>query len=140
MKKIKLYRPVGEKEMLLIAESGFEKFPSRLEWQPIFYPVLNEEYASEIASKWNTTDPFGNYLGFVTAFEISEDEFKKYPIENVGGKIHNELWVPADQLESFNEAIQGEIKTLKVYIGKDYKTSESLLVNEIMKTVENIHN
>ena len=140
MKKIKLYRPVGEKEMLLIAESGFEKFPPRLEWQPIFYPVLNEEYASEIASKWNTTDPFGNYLGFVTAFEISEDEFKKYPIENVGGKIHNELWVPADQLESFNEAIQGEIKTLKVYIGKNYKTSESLLVNEIMKTVENIHN
>ena len=140
MKKIKLYRQVGEKEMLLIAESGFEKFPPRLEWQPIFYPVLNEEYASEIASKWNTTDPFGNYLGFVTAFEISEDEFKKYPIENVGGKIHNELWVPADQLESFNEAIQGEIKTLKVYIGKNYKTSESLLVNEIMKTVENIHN
>lgn len=137
MKKIKLYRPVGEKEMLLIAESGFKKFPPRLEWQPIFYPVLNEEYASEIASKWNTTDPFGNYLGFVTGFEISEDEFKKYPIENVGGKIHNELWVPANQLESFNEAIQGEIKTLKVYIGKDYKTSESLLVNEIMKTVEN---
>ncbi|SNR16145.1 ADP-ribosylation/crystallin J1 [Tenacibaculum jejuense] len=139
MKKIKLYRPVGEKEMLLIAESGFEKFPPRLEWQPIFYPVLNEEYASEIASKWNTTDPFGNYLGFVTAFEISEEEFKKYPIENVGGKIHNELWVPADQLESLNEAIQGEIKTLKVYIGKDYKTSESLLVNEIMKTVEKVY-
>ncbi len=137
MKKIKLYRPVGEKEMQLIAESGFKKFPPRLEWQPIFYPVLNEEYASEIASKWNTTDPLGNYLGFVTAFEISEEEFKKYPIENVGGKIHNELWVPADQLESFNESIQGEIKTLKVYIGKDYKTSESLLVNEIMKTVEN---
>ncbi|WP_299840080.1 ADP-ribosylation/crystallin J1 [uncultured Tenacibaculum sp.] len=133
----KLYRPVGEKEMQLIAESGFKKFPPRLEWQPIFYPVLNEEYASEIASKWNTTDPFGNYLGFVTAFEISEEEFKKYPIENVGGIIHNELWVPADQLESFNESIQGEIKTLKVYIGKDYKTSESLLVNEIMKTVEN---
>ncbi|WP_442266373.1 ADP-ribosylation/crystallin J1 [Tenacibaculum sp. ZS6-P6] len=140
MKKIKLYRPVGEKEMQLIAESGFKKFPPRLEWQPIFYPVLNEEYASEIASKWNTTDPFGNYLGFVTAFEISEDEFKKYPIENVGGKIHNELWVSANQLESFNDSIQGEIKTLKVYIGKDYKTSESLLVNEIMKTVENFHN
>ncbi len=140
MKKIKLYRPVGEKEMQLIAESGFKKFPPRLEWQPIFYPVLNEEYASEIASKWNTTDPFGNYLGFVTAFEISEDEFKKYPIENVGGKIHNELWVPADQLESFNDSIQGEIKTLKVYIGKDYKTSESELVNEIMGTLEKVYN
>lgn len=140
MKKIKLYRPVGEKEMLLIAESGFKKFPPRLAWQPIFYPVLNEAYASEIASKWNTTDPFGNYLGFVTVFEISESEFKKYKVENVGGTIHNELWVPADQLESFNDAIQGEVETLKVYVGKDYKTSESPLVNEIMNNIENIHN
>lgn len=44
-----LYRPVGLKEMELIAESGFKKFPPRLMWQPIFYPVLNEQYASQIA-------------------------------------------------------------------------------------------
>ncbi|WP_228411917.1 hypothetical protein [Chryseobacterium sp. KLBC 52] len=70
MKTTTLYRPVGEKEMILIIESGFKEFPPRLEWQPIFYPVLNEEYASEIAEKWNTRDEAGNYLGFVTQFDV----------------------------------------------------------------------
>jgi hypothetical protein len=50
MKTITLYRPVGEKEMMmLIVESNYSKFPPRLEWQPIFYPVLDKDYASEIA-------------------------------------------------------------------------------------------
>ena len=49
-----LYRPVGEQELALIRESGYTAFPPRLPEQPIFYPVLNEQYAVEIASKWNT--------------------------------------------------------------------------------------
>jgi hypothetical protein len=44
-----LYRPVGSKELELIKESGYSKFPPRLPEQPIFYPVMNEEYASHIA-------------------------------------------------------------------------------------------
>ena len=43
-----LYRPVGTKELKLIAESGYKRFPPRLPDQPIFYPVLNEKYADEI--------------------------------------------------------------------------------------------
>jgi len=128
-----LYRPIGEKELLLIAESNFTKFPPRLEWQPIFYPVLNEEYASEIARKWNTTDPFGNYLGFVTKFEITEEEFQKYKVENVGGPIHNELWVPAEELEEFNKNIVGEIRMTKAYFGKKYVSPE----NEALKKIIN---
>lgn len=73
MKTQTLYRPVGEKEMLLIIENGYTAFPPRLEWQPIFYPVLNEDYASEIAEKWNTRDEAGNYLGFVTKFKVQEE-------------------------------------------------------------------
>src|SRR5262249_22495793 len=42
---LSLYRPVGPKELALIEQSGFSAFPPRLPWQPIFYPVLNEEYA-----------------------------------------------------------------------------------------------
>jgi hypothetical protein len=41
-----LYRPVGSEELALIRESGFGRFPPRLPEQPIFYPVLNEEYAT----------------------------------------------------------------------------------------------
>ena len=119
-----LYRPVGEKELLLILESEYSKFPPRLDWQPIFYPVLNETYASEIAEQWNTKDAFGNYLGFVTAFDILETEFLKYKVENVGGHHHNELWVPAEALESFNAAIVGAIKVTQCFVGTEFKGSE----------------
>ncbi|UFH30526.1 ADP-ribosylation/crystallin J1 [Chryseobacterium sp. C-71] len=134
MKTKTLYRPVGEKEMLLIIESNFKKFPPRLEWQPIFYPVLDEDYASEIAEKWNTRDEAGNYLGFVTEFQVLEEEVNKYPAQNVGAKNHNELWVPSEELEAFNRAIVGNIKVTKVFMGKDFKEPanadvENLLLN-----------
>jgi len=44
-----LYRPVGPKELALIAASGYRAFPPRLPEQPIFYPVLNETYAADIS-------------------------------------------------------------------------------------------
>ncbi|WP_185207588.1 ADP-ribosylation/crystallin J1 [Chryseobacterium sp. C3] len=138
MKTTTLYRPVGEKEMLLIIESNYKKFPPRLNWQPIFYPVLNEEYASEIAEKWNTRDEVGNYLGFVTKFEVSEEIVSKYPSQNVGARNHNELWIPSEELEEFNQAIIGSIEVTKVFMGKDFKKAaneelENLLIN-IKKT------
>ena len=129
MKTKTLYRPVGEKELILIAECGFKKFPPRLESQPIFYPVLNAQYAVDIALKCNTNDSFGNYLGFVTSFEIAEEEFNKYKVQNVGEIHHNELWVPAEDLEGFNAAILHRIKVIRVFAGKQFKnfTSESLI-------------
>ena len=42
-----LFRPVGAKELELIRETGFTAFPPRVPGQPIFYPVLNEEYANQ---------------------------------------------------------------------------------------------
>ena len=56
MKTAVLYRPVGRKELELIRESGYREFPPRLPHQPIFYPALNEEYATRIARDWNTKD------------------------------------------------------------------------------------
>ena len=44
MDTVTLYRPVGQKELDLIAAVGFAAFPPRLSWQPIFYPVLTEDY------------------------------------------------------------------------------------------------
>jgi hypothetical protein len=40
-----LYRPVGLKELELIAQADFERFPPRLPEQPIFYPVLSLYFA-----------------------------------------------------------------------------------------------
>lgn len=137
MKTKILYRPIGEKELILIAENNYKKFPPRLEWQPIFYPVLNEEYACEIASKWNTNDEFGNYLGFVTAFEITHETFSKYKIENVGGSHHNELWVPSEDLEDFNNAIIGEINITKVFMGDKFREATDPISQGIIENLRN---
>lgn len=118
MKLITLYRPVGQKEMELVKESGFRKFPPRLEWQPIFYPVMNQQYAEQIAKQWNTEDEFSGYAGHVLAFDIPEEYILKYPVQNVGGEIHNELWVPAGELEEFNKNIKGLIRIVCSFYGE----------------------
>lgn len=55
-KAVTLFRPTGEKELVLIRDSGWHTFPPRIPDQPFFYPVLNEEYATQIAKDWNTKD------------------------------------------------------------------------------------
>jgi hypothetical protein len=117
----KLWRPVGIKELELIELSGWKKFPPRLSWQPIFYPVLNFEYASQIARDWNTNDPNSGYAGFVTGFEIPTDYFNSFKIQNVGGHIHNELWVPSEELEQFNYNILNVIKVEASFYGEEYE-------------------
>ena len=112
-----LYRPVGEAEKELIAESGFLAFPPRLDWQPIFYPVLNQRYAEEIAGRWNTKDPASGYRGYVTRFEVDDAFVSRYPVQTVGAGYHQELWVPAEELEEFNRHIVGKIEIVKVIEG-----------------------
>lgn len=121
MKLITLYRPVGQKELDLIKDSGNKRFPPRLEWQPIFYPVMNQAYAEQIAFEWNTNDEFSGYAGYVTGFDMPEEYIQQFPVQNVGGNIHNELWVPAEQLEEFNNKIVGEIRVVNSFYGEKYK-------------------
>ncbi|HEX5154280.1 MAG TPA: ADP-ribosylation/crystallin J1 [Parafilimonas sp.] len=112
-----LYRPVGKKEWQLVKESGCKRFPPRLDWQPIFYPVLNQQYAEQIAFEWNTKDAFSGYTGHVLAFDLPTGYLQQFPIQNVGGAIHNELWIPAAQPEDFNDHIIGEIRLVKSFYG-----------------------
>jgi hypothetical protein len=107
-----LYRPVGPKELKLIEQSGWKKFPPRLSEQPIFYPVMNEEYATQIARDWNVP---ASGSGYVTKFNVKTDYVKKFPVQNVGGEIHNELWVPAAELEEFNNNIVGLIEATQIF-------------------------
>lgn len=107
-----LYRPVGEKELALITENGYNEFPPRLPEQPIFYPVLNRKYAEEIAGKWNTRDKNSGYKGYVTKFEVDDDYISKYEVHTVGASYHRELWIPADELSEFNNHIVGKIAVI----------------------------
>ena len=67
--QITLYRPVNKDELMLIEQSNWKAFPPRLPGQPIFYPVLNQAYASQIAKEGNIPT-YGN--GYVVKFDISE--------------------------------------------------------------------
>ena len=111
---MKLYRPVGTKVLELIIRSGNKAFPPRLPEQPIFYPVLNEEYAVEIASKWNV-DYNDDHKGYVTEFEVDDEYCSMYEAHTVGAGYHRELWIPAEELEEFNKHIIGEIRVIKEY-------------------------
>ena len=107
-----LYRPTGEKEIELVRASGMRRWPPRLDDQPIFYPVTNERYAREIAEGWNARD---GALGFVTRFSVRADVVLRYPVQVVGARHHAELWVPAEELETLNDAIVGEIEILSTH-------------------------
>lgn len=117
---IKLYRPVGKKELELIAQSDFKAYPPRLPWQPIFYPVMNFEYAAQIAKDWNTPDEFSGYCGFVTAFDVDATYISQFAVQNVGSFEHNELWIPSEELTTFNGHIVGEIEVLAAFYGDKY--------------------
>jgi len=109
-----LFRPVGTKELALIEQSGFKAFPPRLPEQPIFYPVLNEEYASKIARDWNAKYN-QDKRGYVTKFEVKADYLKNYEVQVAGGEIHEEYWIPAEELEKFNRNIVGIIEVISEF-------------------------
>ena len=102
-----LWRPVGPEKLELIRESGMRTFPPRLPEQPIFYPVLTEAYAIKIARDWNVP---ASGSGFVTRFQVRRDFLSRYDVQEAGGRAHLEYWIPADDLDAFNEAIVGEIE------------------------------
>lgn len=108
---------MGWRELELIRESGWAEFPPRLAWQPIFYPVLNQSYAEQIAREWNTEDPFSGHCGVVTAFNLPVDFLQQYDVQSVGGPGHDELWVPAAELQRFNSNIQGGIRIVAAFTG-----------------------
>ena len=109
-----LYRPVGEKELELIRESDYKAFPPRLPEQPIFYPVLNEEYATQIARDWNAKYDAPK-RGYVTRFQVRSNFLQRYEVQTVGGSEHQEYWIPAEELEEFNRNIIGEIEVVAEY-------------------------
>lgn len=73
---------------------------------------------TELARDWNTKDEFSGYVGYVMEFEIKDDFISNYDVHIVGGNIHQEYWIPANELEEFNDNIIGYIKVIDKYSGK----------------------
>ena len=107
---VTLWRPVGQAELDVIEQTGWTRFPPRLPGQPIFYPVLNEGYATKIARDWNTKDAASGHVGYVLRFQIEAGYLSRFEPQRVGGAGIDELWVPADELDDFNDHIVGRIE------------------------------
>jgi ADP-ribosylglycohydrolase len=118
---VTLYRPVGTAELALIAASGYRAFPPRLPEQPIFYPVLSEAYATQIARDWNAKH---GAAGYVTHFEVRASYLERYFVQVAGAHMHTEYWIPAEDLEMFNTNIVGTIDVIASFEGSSESVQE----------------
>ncbi len=114
-----LYRSVGLQELELIYDSGMEVFPARLPQQPIFYPVLQLDYARQIASDWNVNS--GQFVGYVTQFKLDDPYINEFEKHTVGESQHQEFWIPAEALDEFNRHIIGRIKVVEAHFGDAFQ-------------------
>ena len=113
---VTLYRPVGRTELELIRASEFRAFPPRLASQPFFYPVLNEEYATQIARDWNTKDAISSHEGHVLKFAVRAEFLNRYDTHVVGSSTHSEYWIPAEELALLNQNIVGAIEIIRSFL------------------------
>ncbi|MFF7991378.1 ADP-ribosylation/crystallin J1 [Kitasatospora xanthocidica] len=104
-----LWRPTGPQELALVEAADWRAWPPRLPDQPIFYPVLNEDYAIRIARDWNVP---ASGVGYVTRFKVETDFLARYPVRQAGGRTILELWVPAEELDEFNRHLVGRIEVV----------------------------
>ena len=106
---VMLWRPTGPDELALVEASGWMAWPPRLPDQPIFYPVLNEDYATRIARDWNVK---ASGVGYVTRFEVDKEFLDRYEVQQAGGQTILEYWIPAEDLAEFNDHIVGLIEVV----------------------------
>ena len=104
---VTLWRPTGPEELALIEASGWRKWPPRLAGQPIFYPVLNEEYATMIGRDWNVRQ---SGAGHLARFQVRRSFLDNYEIHQVGGQTILEYWIPAEDLDALNAGLVGKIE------------------------------
>jgi hypothetical protein len=109
---VTLWRPTGPEELELVRASGWRAWPPRLADQPIFYPVLNEDYAVRIARDWNVK---ASGVGHVTRFDVRRDFLDGFEVQQVGGRSILEYWIPAERLDDLNAAIVGRIELVRTF-------------------------
>lgn len=104
-----LWRPTGPAELALVEASDWREWPPRLPEQPIFYPVLNEDYATRIARDWNVRH---DGAGYVTRFAVRTAFLDRYEVHQAGGRTILEYWIPAEDLVELNANIVGRIEVV----------------------------
>ena len=73
--------------------------------------MTNEAYATQIARDWNARHN-EDKRGYVTRFAVRADFLAAYERKVVGGREHEEFWIPAEDLPAFNASITGPIEVI----------------------------
>jgi hypothetical protein len=107
-----LWRPTGPEELELVEASGWSAWPPRLPDQPIFYPVLNEDYAVRIARDWNVK---ASGVDHVTRFSVRRSFLERFDVQQVGGRSILEYWIPAERLDELNADLVGPITLVSTF-------------------------
>jgi hypothetical protein len=114
-----LYRPMNIEELRLVYEMGMKGFPPRKPDQPIFYPVLNLEYANEISERWNAESQSAS--GYVARVTLEHTYGSQFEPHKVGGPQHVELWVPSEELLRFNKHISSPIVVVSAHYRENFQ-------------------
>jgi hypothetical protein len=102
---ITVWMPISPERLRLIRQDGMRALPPSE--QPMFYPVLSEEYAQRMARDWNI---LSSGVGYVARIRVRAEFLNRYEAHSVGGSGHPEYRIPAADLEAFNAAILGQIE------------------------------
>jgi hypothetical protein len=54
-------------------------------------------------------------VGYVTRFDVRADYLSKFEVQTVGSRIHQEYWIPAEELDEFNSNIVGLIEVVQEF-------------------------
>ena len=55
------------------------------------------------------------FVGYVLRFKVRSEFLSHYDIKNVGSSLHQEYWIPAEDLEALNGHIDGVIELVAEY-------------------------
>ncbi|MCU0321299.1 MAG: ADP-ribosylation/crystallin J1 [Chitinophagaceae bacterium] len=113
-----LYYLIDQKELNQIVESNYKKIPPRANDQNMFYPLLNQAYAEQIAHDWNNNGFYATYAVHVIAVDMLTAYLEQFPVQQVGNEMEKELWILSTELEKFNAQIMGRIKLVKSFFGE----------------------
>ena len=134
MKTVTLFRPVGPKELALIEASEWRCFPPRLPEQPFF---VRCSMKTTQPGSHRTGTSRGNGSGYVTRFTVDSDFVSRYPVKIVGSSAHQELWIPAEELDEFNQHIVGRIEVIAKFPEPDQRRRNPLLEPIVTRSIEN---
>ena len=54
-------------------------------------------------------------MGYVTRFEVRTEYLDGHSVRQVGGSLHTEYWIPAEEMGLFNANLVGPIEVIREF-------------------------